>query len=238
MTLNAAFPGPSIPLIVLGLLLVALAAAGAVVLGGRLRLQRSVVIDAPPETVWVAIRHLPSLLARHGRSASAAIPGAWSLLRGDGAGTGSVWRLSAARDDGRAPACFDFEVLHADPGRLLTYRIVRTEGGRPRRRPLQWSLLSFEAVDAGTTKLTYRLEARGRAIGLRHRIDPDRVRADLFDLRLRSLRADVGQVASEEPARSVGPPAETRREASGGDLDAPTPAPAPRAAPRSPDFTL
>lgn len=173
----------------------ALLLAGALARRGRrLDLRRSVLIHAPAARVWEALRHFPTLHERHAKSRDFAMMRDCELRAGDGEGPGSIWRVSGTWED--APYWADVEIVRCEPGREIAFHLVRDSFGTHRSLRGHLGTLALEALDPGTTKLTWILEARLRGPRLlaARWLSRERLQARLLDHGLRSIK-----IALERP---------------------------------------
>jgi len=187
---------PLIWIVAAALVLFSLAAAClGLLVGRRLLLTRTVLVHASNDRAWQAVRDLPALHARHGKGRDYRVIGDWSLRHGDGLTGGSVWQ---ARGFWRgAPYWAELEILRADPGRELSFRLrgdsLRTHRGLANHV----GSMTLEPAGSEATKITWRLRARllsPRLLFARACFSP-RLRARLFDHGLRSLKVEIEKAA-------------------------------------------
>jgi len=190
----------------------------AVLLGilpdGRIDLRRTVLVRAPTGPVWSVVSNLPALHGAHGRMGDFCRITGWSLRHGDGLGAGSVWRASGVW--GSAPYWADIEILRAERGRTIAFRMRRDSLGTERGLRHHSGSLSLAPIDAGATKVTWHLSARlrgPRLVAARY-VAPQRLRALLLDQGLRSLKVEIEGLtagAASRHAAPLDPPADDRR---------------------------
>lgn len=197
MTASATLP--LVALAALAILAVVLLAAG--LRGtGRIDVRRSVRVHAAPDKVWQAVGHLPDLHFHHGKTRELGGIESWSLRRGDGLGTGSVWRAGGVVSGTAYWA--EIEVVRAEPPRVLEIALLADSLETQRGLRAHRGVLTLEPMEAGSTKVTWTLQAHLR--GLRARgmqlLRPGRLHALLLDQGLRSIKSRVEHEAGDEPA--------------------------------------
>lgn len=205
----------------LALTLALAAALLAVVLSRRSLLghERSVILHLPGERVWEAVRDFPSLRAVHARGRQQLVILETSQRKGRGSGAGSVWRQSGTWSGGRYWA--DLEMTEYDPPRRLSVRLLRDSFGTQRGVLRHQCVLTLVPEGQADTKLTWRLSARivGARLVLLGLRSPDRLRARLLDLSLRSVKRSLDGRARQEdrPGEALPLHEESRRPAPGAD---------------------
>lgn len=181
-------------------LALALVVALAVLLSRRSLLghERSVILHLPGERAWEAVHDFPSLHAAHARGRQHLVIRETAPRKGQGPGAGSVWRQSGAWSGGRYWA--DLEVTEYDPPRRLSVRLLRDSIGT--HRGVLRHRCDLTLVDEGpaATKLTWRLSARivSARLAVMGLVSPDRLRARLLDLSLRSVKRAIDGRARQE----------------------------------------
>jgi hypothetical protein len=163
--------------------------------GGRLVLTRSVLVHANRDHAWQAVRDVPALHLRHGKGREYRVIRDWSLRHGDGRTQGSIWQARGTWRD--APYWAEIEILRADPGRELSFRL-RGDSLRTHRGLVNHvGSMTLEPAGPEATKITWRLRARlhsPRLLFARACFSP-RLRARLFDHGLRSLKVEIEKAA-------------------------------------------
>lgn len=213
----------------------------------RLDLRRAVLVRVPRAEAWNGVSDVRVLLGRHSRPDDRTLIDSWTLQHGDGPSAGSVWRAHGRRDG--LPYWADLEVVRLDPPREIRVSLVRDVLGMERRLRGHAVTLRLEAIDPGTTKLTWNLSARlGPVLALRRLVSLPRLQGQLFDRSLRSIKASVEKESSPAetgpgvvpPSRSESPraPVPQALDRDAGEPADDRPAPGARRAPRPPDTTL
>ena len=210
-----------VSILLLGLAL--LAGLGLVLRGRRFDQRRSVLIRAPAARVWDSVRHLPALLGGFAKARDFGDVQDFFLRAGDGETPGSVWRVEGSWES--APYWAEVEIVRCTPEQELAFRLLRDSFGTHRRMCHHLGSLTLEAMDAGITKLTWRLRAtlRGPRLLAARLLWSDRLQARLLDQGLRSIKIALeaserrapgtpspgapppGVRASEETARTLSP---------------------------------
>jgi hypothetical protein len=164
----------------------------------QLGYERSVILHLPEERAWEAVRDFPSLHAAHARCRQHLVIRETSLRHGKGPGAGSVWRQSGSWSGGRYWA--DLEVTEYDPPRRLSVRLLRDSLGTHRGVLRHHGILTLVSEGPAATKLTWRLSARivGARLAVLGFLTPDRLRARLLDLSLRSVKRALDGHARRE----------------------------------------
>lgn len=188
---------------------------------------RAVLLHAPVPLVWPRIEDFPVLLAEHGRGRALGAYGRYSFVRGDARSSGSVWRTFGTWAGAEYWA--DVELVRIEAGREIVVRLLRDS--LQTHHGLRGSIarLTLQPNGAGTSKLTWDLQARFRPSRLlwhRH-CSRDRLKARLLDLCLRSVKIAID---SEAHDRDADPGATTRP--ADGDAVVPSPPADGRGGPR------
>jgi hypothetical protein len=206
-----------VSILLLGLAL--LAGIGLVLRGRRFDQRRSVLIRAPAARVWGCVRHLPGLLGGFAKARDFGDVQDFILRAGDGEMPGSLWRAEGSW--GSAPYWAEVEIVRCTPERELAFRLLRDSFGTHRRVRHHLGSLTLEAMDAGITKLSWRLRAtlRGPRILAARLLWSDHLQARLLDQGLRSIKIALetserrapGTPAPGAPRPGVPAPEETAR---------------------------
>lgn len=198
-----------IPAIVL---ILAVVLAGLLAAQQRLSLARSVLLRLPCERAWDVIRDFPALHAAHTRGRPHLVIAESLLREGSGCGPGSVWRQKGWWRGGDYWA--DLEVTEWDPPRRLSVRLVRDSLSTQRGLLLHRGELTLVPEGPLVTKLIWRLNARMGAarLLLARLLWPERMRARLLDIGLRSLKRAIDGDRGEDriAARAPGLEADFR----------------------------
>jgi len=204
------------PIVVALALLSATIVVLALVMAGRVDLSRSVLVHAPADRAWEFIRHFPTLHSRHGKARDLCPIAEWVLRRGDGESAGTVWRGLGTW--GGTGYWADVEIVRNVPARELAVSLREDSLGTHRGLRGHLGSLTLEAVDAGTTKVTWRLRARlrGPRLLLERLGAGPRLQARLLDQGLRSLKVEIDGAARRVAEDALQP---------AGRADAPPPRP-------------
>lgn len=180
---------------------------------------RSVILHLPQELAWETVRSFPALHAAHARGRQHLVIQETSQRKGQGPGAGSVWRQSGSWSGGRYWA--DLEMLEYDPPHRLSVHLLRDSLGTHRGVQRHRCDLTLVAEGPAATKLTWRLSARivGARLVALGLISPDRLRARLLDLSLRSVKRSLdGRTRQEDrPGGALPLQEEVRRRMPGAD---------------------
>ncbi|MGH9749809.1 MAG: SRPBCC family protein [Candidatus Polarisedimenticolia bacterium] len=169
---------------------------------GRFETRRSVLVRIPHDRIWEIVRDLPDLHSRHGKGRAFGGLVSWEVLRGDGAGAGSLW---AAQGDWKGgPYRAEIALVEVEAPRRLVYALRRDSFGTHRALRTHRASLTLEPAGAGVTKIALHLEARLRGVRARLLCLLSRpvLEARLLDLGLRSFKVHLerGRNGAEPPA--------------------------------------
>ena len=109
------------------------------------------VVSAPVDAVWTAWTTADGVQS-------------WMVAKADiDLRVGGLWRTSYTREaDLAGDAAIHHRILAFDPGRMLAFQTIKTPANFPFPAILQtWTVVYFEPVDAGRTKVTVRMVGYG-----------------------------------------------------------------------------
>ena len=169
----------------------------AIVVLARLRASRDVesirsaVLHVPIDRAWELVRDFPSLFAAHGRGRPLLRIESSAIERGDGLSPRSVW--SQRGTWGGRPYWAEIEILESTPPHSLAIRLVRDALGSERGLLRHRVEIRLRAEGERSTKITWHLSAHIHRLSLvvGRMLAPERTKARLLDLSLRSLKVAV-----------------------------------------------
>jgi len=188
-------------------LLCVLLLLGRLFAGREMDEARSVLLHLPFERAWDAVRDFPALHAAHTRGRPRLLIKETLLREGSGQGPRSVWRQSGRW--GEVDYWADLEVTEWDPPHRMTVRLVRDSLATHRGLMRHRGELTLVPEGPAVTKLTWRLSVRIGTLRLLlvRMLWPERMRARLLDLGLRSVKRAIDGVARDEGRVAEGPTA-------------------------------
>lgn len=171
---------------------------GRLIAGRELDETRSVILHLPFERAWDAVRNFPALHAAHTRGRPQLCIEKTLLHAGNGQGAGSVWRQSGRWDGVGYWA--DLEVTEWDPPHRMAVRLVHDSLATHRGLLRHRGELTLVPEGSSITKLTWRLSVRIGSLRLllARLLWPERMRARLLDLGLRSVKRTIDALARDE----------------------------------------
>ena len=156
-----------------------------------LSLHRSVLLHAPVPHAWRCLEDFPQLLMQHGRGRTFGAFIQHAFVKGDPGTDGAVWRTRG--NWAGSDYWVDAEIVRVEAGREIVIRLLRDSMHTHHGLRGHIARLTLQPNGAGTSKLTWELQARFRPMRLLWQRHCDRVglNARLLDISLRSVKVAI-----------------------------------------------